>query len=89
MAMITTVQQHIMNQQRNFSEATGTFSGLLSGLTLATKMIEARIRLGGLSDTLGDYGLVNVQGEEQQKLDVYANQALLHCLGLRLGGGAG
>ena len=25
----------------------------------------------------------NVQGEQQQKLDVYANQALLHCLGLR------
>jgi fructose-1,6-bisphosphatase I len=24
-----------------------------------------------------------VQGEQQQKLDVYANQALLHCLGLR------
>jgi fructose-1,6-bisphosphatase I len=36
-----------------------------------------------LSDVLGAFGQQNVQGEQQQKLDVYANQALLHCLGLR------
>jgi fructose-1,6-bisphosphatase I len=81
--MITTVQQHILLQQAEISEASGKFSWLLSGLTLATKMIEAKIRLGGLSDTLGEYGHTNPQGEQQQKLDVYANQALLHCLGLR------
>jgi len=34
-------------------------------------------------DVLGSAGATNVQGEAQQKLDVYANQALLHCLGLR------
>jgi fructose-1,6-bisphosphatase I len=81
--MITTVQHHIRLQQRNFKEASGTFSWLLSGLTLATKMVEAKIRLGGLGDVLGAHGAVNVQGEEQQKLDVYANNALLHCLGAR------
>ncbi len=81
--MITTVQHHIRHQQRNFSEASGTFSWLLSGMTLATKMIEAKIRQGGLGDLLGAQGAVNVQGEEQQKLDVYANKALLHCLGAR------
>ncbi len=32
---------------------------------------------------LGAFGQTNVQGEQQQKLDVFANQALLHCLGLR------
>ncbi len=81
--MITTVQQHIRHQQRNFAEASGTFSWLLSGLTLATKMVEAKIRLGGLSDVLGAKGSMNVQGEVQQKLDVYANEALLHTLGAR------
>src|SRR5579875_861705 len=81
--MITTVQQHIRQQQRNFTEASGTFSWLLSGLTLATKMVEAKIRQGGLSDALGAKGSVNVQGEVQQKLDVYANEALLHTLGAR------
>jgi fructose-1,6-bisphosphatase I len=88
MAMITTVQQHILQQQQELlkstgREASGTFSWLLSGITLATKMIEAKIRSAGLSDVLGAYGAENVQGEQQQKLDVYANQALLHCLGLR------
>ena len=81
--MITTAQQHILLQQAAISEASGKFSWLLSGITLATKMIEAKIRLGGLADALGAYGEMNVQGEQQQKLDVYANQALLHCLGLR------
>ena len=81
--MITTVQQHIRHQQQNFAEASGTFSWLLSGLTLATKMVEAKIRLGGLSDALGAKGSVNVQGEVQQKLDVYANEILLHILGGR------
>ncbi|HXE09055.1 MAG TPA: class 1 fructose-bisphosphatase [Acidobacteriaceae bacterium] len=81
--MITTVQQHILQQQQQISDASGTFSWLLSGITLATKMVEAKIRTAGLSDALGAFGATNVQGEQQQKLDVYANQALLHCLGLR------
>ena len=81
--MITTVQQHILQQQQEISEASGRFSWLLSGITLATKMVEAKIRIAGLSDVLGAFGQTNVQGEQQQKLDVYANQALLHCLGVR------
>jgi fructose-1,6-bisphosphatase I len=81
--MITTVQQHILQQQQEISEASGRFSWLLSGITLATKMVEAKIRTAGLSDVLGAIGQTNVQGEQQQKLDVFANQALLHCLGLR------
>ncbi|MBV8895826.1 MAG: class 1 fructose-bisphosphatase [Acidobacteriaceae bacterium] len=82
--MIITAQQHILQQQQeHFPEAGGTFSWLLSGITLATKMIQAKIRAAGLLDVLGSAGETNVQGETQQKLDVYANQALLHCLGLR------
>ena len=85
MAMITTVQQHILQQQTEITgkEASGTFSWLLSGITLAAKMIESKIRAAGLTDIYGAFGAQNVQGEQQQKLDVYANQALLHCLGLR------
>lgn len=81
--MISTVQQHILEEQQRNPGARGTFSWLLSGITLATKMTEARIRRAGLLDALGAAGGVNVQGEVQQKLDVYANEALLHCLGLR------
>ena len=52
MAMITTVQQHILQQQQaalksTGREASGTFSWLLSGITLAAKMVEARIRSAG------------------------------------------
>ncbi len=81
--MIVTVQQHLLHEQRRFPQARGQFSWLLSGITLAAKMIEAKIRRAGLLDVLGDAGDTNVQGEAQQKLDVYANHALLHCLGLR------
>ena len=52
-------------------------------MTLATKMIQARVRRAGLSTRAGAPARTNVQGEVQQKLDVYANQALLHCLGRR------
>jgi fructose-1,6-bisphosphatase I len=79
--MITTFQQHILQQQ--VPGASGYFSWLLSGITLATKMIEARIRSAGLCGILGAAGETNVQGEAQQKLDVYANRSLLHCLGVR------
>jgi len=81
--MILTVQQHILHQQRKYPGARGNLSWLLSGITLATKMIESKIRRAGLLDVLGSAGATNVQGETQQKLDVYANQALLHCLGVR------
>src|SRR6202451_3332564 len=88
MAMITTVQQHILQQQQaalkaTGREASGTFSWLLSGITLASKMVEAKIRSAGLTDVLGGVGGGDVQGGEEQMLDVYATQAVLHCLGLR------
>jgi fructose-1,6-bisphosphatase I len=79
--MITTFQQHILQQQT--PGASEDFSWLLSGITLATKMIAAKIRNAGISDMLGAAGQTNVQGEAQQKLDVFANQALLDCLGVR------
>ncbi|MGI8958480.1 MAG: class 1 fructose-bisphosphatase [Bryobacteraceae bacterium] len=82
--LIVTAEQHILRQQQtHFPDAGGTFSSLLSGITLATKMIQAKVRSAGLLDIVGSAGGKNVQGEVQQKLDVYANQALLHCLGLR------
>ncbi len=82
-APIVTVQQHILREQRRFAGASGEFSWLLGGITLATKLIESKVRRAGLSDILGVAGEVNVQGEVQQKLDVYANDMLLHALSVR------
>jgi fructose-1,6-bisphosphatase I len=82
---LMTVQQHIQEEQRrHFPDASGEFSWLLSGITLATKIIADRVRRAGLADILGEAGgAKNVQGEVVQKLDVIANQALLFCLGKR------
>ncbi len=81
--LIITVQQHILQQQQHFPDAGGVFSWLLSGITLATKMIQSKVRRAGLTDILGEAGETNVQGETQQKLDIYANEAVHHCLGVR------
>lgn len=78
-----TVQQHILREQQRFPGASGEFSWLLSGITLATKLIEAKVRCAGLNNILGACGDINVQGEVQQKLDVYANQVMSECLGVR------
>jgi fructose-1,6-bisphosphatase I len=81
---IVTIQHHIMQQQRQHSpHASGAFSWLLSAITVATKMTQARVARAGLLDMLGSAGGINIQGEEQQKLDVYADNALIHCLGVR------
>jgi fructose-1,6-bisphosphatase I len=80
---IITVQQHILDEQQRFPGVSGEFSWLLSGITLATKMIQSKVRRAGLSDILGADSNINIQGEVQQKLDIYANYALLHCLGVR------
>ena len=81
---LLTVQQHILEQQRRLHpHATGEFSWLLSGITLAAKIVESRVRRAGLADILGSVGHHNVQGEVVQKLDVFANQALQYCLGQR------
>jgi fructose-1,6-bisphosphatase I len=79
-----TVQQHILEEQRRFHpHATGEFSWLLSGITLATKIVASQVRRAGLASVLGSTGEENVQGETVQKLDQIANQALLYCLGTR------
>ncbi len=83
-APLITIQQHILEQQRRFyPTASGEFSWLLSGITLATKIVAAQVRRAGLTDVLGSTGERNVQGETVQKLDVLANRTLLHCLGTR------
>ncbi len=80
--MITTFQQHVSQEQALFPGATGEFTWLMSGISLATKIIQDQVRRAGLDGILGSLGKENVQGEVQQKLDVYANDALIHCLSL-------
>ena len=79
-----TAEQYILEEQRRrYPHATGEFSWLLSGITLASKMVAANVRRAGLNGVLGETDQVNVQGEVVQQLDVYANNALINALGTR------
>ncbi len=81
---LITIEQHIIETQRkDHPTASGRFSWLLSGITLATKIIEAQVRRAGLLDILGSTGSSNIQGEIVQKLDRIANDTILRCLGYR------
>ena len=82
---IVTLQSHILQQQSDFPEATGTLSWILSALSISAKIIAAKVRLARLENVLGSAGSDNVQGETQQKLDVIANETLLRVLGGREG----
>lgn len=77
--MVTTFQQHIVQEQVEFSGSTIELQWLLSGIILASKLIQSQVRRAGLADILGALDETNVQGEIQQKLDVYANETLINC----------
>jgi fructose-1,6-bisphosphatase I len=77
---VTTIERFILDQEIRFPEATGELSNLLYDIALAAKLIAAAIRRAGLVDILGMSGGANVQGEQQQKLDVLANETIKNCL---------
>lgn len=54
---------------------------VFGAVAAAARQIERKIRLAGLGDVYGAVGAVNVQGEQQQKLDVFANELLTKKLG--------
>ncbi|RJE72078.1 MULTISPECIES: class 1 fructose-bisphosphatase [Reichenbachiella] len=76
----TTLDRFINHKQADFPFATGELSQLLRDIALAGKIINLEINKSGLLDIAGAYGAVNVQGEEQQKLDVIANVRFIRAL---------
>jgi len=75
---LVTIEAFITEQERSFyPEATGVFSNLLYDIALVAKVVSRDIRRAGLVDILGRAGAVNVQGEQQMKLDVLANDAII------------
>ena len=77
--MVTTFQQHIVTQTAHLSASSIEIQWLLSGIVLAAKLIQSKVRRAGLVDILGALESENMQGEVQQKLDVYANETLINC----------
>jgi fructose-1,6-bisphosphatase I len=72
-----TITQHILNQERENPEATGAFTHLLNELIVAAKVISREVNKAGLTDILGATGDLNIQQEEVQKLDVFANRVVI------------
>ena len=83
--LIMTLQGHILEHQARYPQASGTFSWILSALSISAKIIADKVRRARLENVLGSVGTENVQGEMQQKLDVLANEVLLGTLGGREG----
>jgi fructose-1,6-bisphosphatase I len=73
---ITTIERFILEQQSSHPEATGVLTNLLYDLALAGKIIASRITRAGLVEILGSTGEENVQGEEVQKLDEFADRTI-------------
>ncbi|MDR2051074.1 MAG: class 1 fructose-bisphosphatase [Deltaproteobacteria bacterium] len=73
-----TVTEHLLWHQIKSPAATGVFTQLLYDLILSAKLISRSVSKAGLLDVLGETGEVNVQGENVQKLDDYADKILIH-----------
>lgn len=80
---LESLQSHILAEEQKYPGATGEFTWIISAISLATKAIGNKVRCARIQDVVGDAGVVNVQGESQQKLDIIANEIIMHCLGNR------
>ncbi len=80
MNQLITLDEFIIQKQKDFPFSTGELSGLLRDIGVACKIINREVNKAGLVDILGKTGSKNVQGEEVKKLDEFADQTLIQCL---------
>lgn len=78
-----TLGEFIVEKQNDFPHASGELTALLSAIKLGAKIIHRDINKAGLVDILGVNGVENVQGEQQMKLDLFANEKLKAALKAR------
>lgn len=75
-----TLGEFIIENQDEFKYSSGELSRLINSIRLAAKVVNHEVNKAGLVDILGPAGEVNVQGESQQKLDVFANEIFIKTL---------
>jgi len=80
MAGIKALGQFIIEKQADFPYAKGELSRLLRDIGIASKIVNREVNKAGLVDILGDAGTINIQGEGQKKLDVFANLQFISAL---------
>lgn len=79
---VVTLEQYIIEQEARSANATGEFSKLMRDIVLAAKMVNRAVNKAGLVDILGYTDQVNVQGEQVQKLDQFANRHFIEALSM-------
>lgn len=80
---LQTLGEFIIDKQDDFQYSTGELSRLLSAIRLASKVVNREVNKAGIADIIGRAGNTNVQGEDQQKLDVLANDIFITALSQR------
>ncbi len=75
-----TLGEFIIENQADFAYSSGELSRLINSIRLAAKVVNHEVNKAGLVDIIGAYGETNVQGEDQQKLDVMANETFIQTL---------
>ena len=80
---LQTLGEFIISKQEDFQYSTGELSRLLSSIRLACKMVNREVNKAGIADITGRAGNTNIQGEDQQKLDVIANDIFITALSQR------
>jgi Fructose-1,6-bisphosphatase len=77
---ITTLNDFVTLRQKDFPYAKGELSSLLHHIGTAAKIVNKKINKAGLVDIIGRSGEINIQGENQQKLDVFADKVFIDAL---------
>lgn len=78
----TTLVQHVRQQEKMTPNATGEFTSLMNEIMVAAKIVSLEVNKAGIGeDILGLTGKINVQGEEVQKLDEFADMTFIKIIG--------
>ncbi|CAM4083645.1 class 1 fructose-bisphosphatase [Flavobacterium antarcticum] len=75
-----TLGEFIIEKQTDFKYSSGELSRIINSIRLAAKVVNYKVNKAGLVDIIGAAGEQNIQGEDQQKLDVYANEVFIQNL---------
>ncbi|MEE9362431.1 MAG: class 1 fructose-bisphosphatase [Cellulophaga sp.] len=75
-----TLGEFIIENQSSFQYSSGELSKLINAIRLAAKVVNHQVNKAGLVDILGTAGDINIQGEDQQKLDLFANEKFIQTL---------
>ena len=80
---LVSLQTHVLAEEARHPGAQGDLSWIISAISLSGKTIANKVRRARLDDVLGAHGTENVQGEQQLRMDVIANEIIMRCLGDR------